>query len=141
MAMSSSWSYRTFGVLSALSVLIWWNALLTTFRLASTKDVCTHILLILPISVALVLLERKRQEWKPKPAVGGGLVMLLLAVLIGVGGAQFIQQRPTRVDRDARPCLVVAWVFCSLLRRSHLPQLRFSASVPPLAGSASPSLC
>ena len=84
--MSSSWPYRTFGLLSALSVLIWWNALLTTFRLASTKDVCTHILLILPISVTLVLLERKRQEWKPKPAVGGGLVLLLLAVGIGVGG-------------------------------------------------------
>lgn len=53
-----------FSALSLMSLAIWWRPLSTTLSLALDDDQFTHILLILPISVALIFLD-----WKsPEPA-------------------------------------------------------------------------
>jgi exosortase len=49
-----------FAFLCALSFLFWWHPLASTLRLALTNDAYTHILLILPLSVSLIYLDRDR---------------------------------------------------------------------------------
>jgi exosortase len=44
----------------AASLALWWQPLSATMRLALSSDAHTHILLIVPLSVALIYLERKR---------------------------------------------------------------------------------
>ena len=82
-------STRNFCVLCAASLLIWWHVLRTTLELALRNDAYTHILLIVPISVALVILERRKQTWKPEPGSVTGLALLALALLIGIGGLRW----------------------------------------------------
>lgn len=82
-------SGRNFGVLCAASLLLWGHVLRTTFTLAQHNDAYTHILLIIPISVALVILERRKQTWKPKPGIRAGSSLLVLAAVIGVAGLRW----------------------------------------------------
>ena len=82
-------SSRNFCLLCAVSLLIWWHVLRTTLDLALRNDAYTHILLIIPISVALVIFERRKQPWKPAPGIRAGLVLLVMAVLIGIGGLRW----------------------------------------------------
>jgi len=109
--MSSTSPYRIFGLLCIASVLIWWRVLLATFRLALRNDAYTHILLILPISIVLIILERNRQAWKPRPGIRAGSALLGLAVLVGVGGLRW--GRADIFAGDVRLSLemlaVVAW--------------------------------
>jgi exosortase len=82
-----------FSLLCALSILFWWSALVTTFALALRNDAYTHILLILPLSAALVYTDTKYLHAKylnsavqvsdPQPSYRAGGVLLALALLIG----------------------------------------------------------
>ena len=71
----------TFSILSVISVAIWWKALISTFGLALRDGQYTHILLILPVSVALIFMD-----WKsPEPSTGGSVGIgsgLLVASLL-----------------------------------------------------------
>ena len=78
----------TFTFLCATSMLFWWHPLVTTLGLALANDAYTHILLILPLSVALIYFDSKyadskalRIERRPSPRLGAAL--LALALLIG----------------------------------------------------------
>jgi exosortase len=51
-----------FFILAAISLLVWWNQLISAFALALRDSQYTHILLILPVSVALTFLEWKSSE-------------------------------------------------------------------------------
>jgi exosortase len=86
---NSSTAYSTFGLLVTVSILIWWKVLLITFSLAWTNDAYTHILLIIPISVTLIILDWKKRSLPPVPNIGGGLVLLGLATAIGIGGLRW----------------------------------------------------
>jgi exosortase len=71
-------SLPVFSVLVAISLAIWFGPLRSTFALALRDDAYTQILLILPLSAAMVFLE-----WKPPaPSFGRkpGIALLLLAV-------------------------------------------------------------
>src|ERR1700730_2728901 len=74
--------YLEFAFLGGISVAIWWRPLIKTFALALRNDECTHILLILPISAALILLQWKSLEPLVKLSVRIGLALLVVAVLI-----------------------------------------------------------
>jgi exosortase len=78
--------YRVFAVLVGASVLVRWKVLALTFSLARTKDAYTHILLILPISVTLAILQRQKRPLKPISSVGAGSGLLVLGMAIAVGG-------------------------------------------------------
>ncbi len=70
-------------------MVIWWPAVAATLALALRQDAYTHILLILPISITLIVLEWKKQGWMPVPSIRAGSVVLAVAALIGVGGLRW----------------------------------------------------
>lgn len=79
---SASLPLLIFSILSAISVAIWWGPITSSFALAVSDEQYTHILLILPISAALIF-----QDWKPPQPFGGlriGSVFLVIAVLATV---------------------------------------------------------
>jgi exosortase len=86
-----SWRLPVFSILGAISIVIWWGPLASSFALALHDDQYTHILLILPISAALILqdwfLRDRIQDWKsPEPfsgiTVSLGSALLVIAVLM-----------------------------------------------------------
>jgi exosortase len=71
-----------FSILAAISLAVWWRPLTSSFALALRDDQYTHVLLILPISVALIFVD-----WKsPEPSTGVSLGVssgLLIAAALG----------------------------------------------------------
>src|SRR5271157_4903965 len=79
--------YRNFLFLCVVSVVLWWHTILATLVLALRNDAYTHILLVLPISFALIFLDWLSRKTQPKPDFRSGSALLVLAVLIGfIGG-------------------------------------------------------
>jgi exosortase len=66
----------------AVSVALGWRPLMSTLTLALRSDEYTHILLILPLSCALVYLQNLRRLPDFKPAVGAGSALLIVALLV-----------------------------------------------------------
>ena len=64
----------------AVSGVLWWRPLLRTINLALHDEAYTHILLIVPLSCALLYLERKRLQ--PAPSFGMGFAWLAAALLV-----------------------------------------------------------
>jgi exosortase len=72
-----------FSILAAISLAIWWRAFTSSFALALRDDQYTHILLILPVSVALIFMDWK----KPEPSIGLSLSIgsgLLAAAVVAI---------------------------------------------------------
>jgi exosortase len=65
-----------FLVLAAIFLALWWSPLASTFSLSIHDDQYTHILLIVPISAALILLDWNSQDASIRPSVP--IVSLLL---------------------------------------------------------------
>jgi hypothetical protein len=92
-----------FAFLCAVSILFWWHSLVMTLRLALANDAYTHILLILPLGVALIYLDSKHPDSKhdsrygdskalridpePSPRIGAALLLLALLIVVMRGGA------------------------------------------------------
>jgi exosortase len=74
---------RQFALLCAVSLVIGWQPLLRTFQLALRADEYTHLLLIVPISAALIFAERTTLKPAFEPSVGFGSALLVIAILIG----------------------------------------------------------
>ena len=74
-----------FSILSAISLVIWWNPLVTSFASALRDDQHTHLLLILPVSVALIFLNWKLPE--PTSPVDLKLAAILPVLAVGVTAA------------------------------------------------------
>jgi exosortase len=100
-----------FSVLCAISLVIWWNPLTSSFALALRDDQYTHILLILPVSVALMYLE-----WKPSETSGESssrLAIILLFVAVAVSIVARLQILPLRGDEQlsvSMLTLVLWWI-------------------------------
>jgi len=73
-----------FGLLVAVSLVVEWRPLLETFALALRRDEYTHILLILPISAALLYTEWPSRERYRGPDGRIGIVLLFVATVIVV---------------------------------------------------------
>ena len=134
-------SYGVFAALWFASLLIWRHAITATLALALRQDAYTHILLILPVSVVLIVTDWTRRKWKPSPNITIGATLLGVAVLIGVAGLRWRQEAV--ITGDVRLSLemlaVVTWwigsfVCCfgtRIFRRSIFP-LFFLLWVVPL---------
>ena len=72
----------TFPLLLAASFIAGWRPLTATFALALRNDQYTHILLILPVSVALIVLEWPSLQGKFVPNIPAGSAFLALAVFV-----------------------------------------------------------
>jgi exosortase len=71
-----------FSVLGAISVALWWNPLQSSLALALSDERYTHLLLILPISAALIFLDWKSPAAADRSGVSIGSVLLGVAVAI-----------------------------------------------------------
>ena len=69
-----------FSILAAISLLIWWSPLTSSFALALRDDQYTHILLIVPVSVTLMYLEWKSSETLAESPSSLGLILLVGAI-------------------------------------------------------------
>ena len=142
-----------FAVLTAVSLLFWWRPLASTLGLALTNEAYTHILLILPLSAALIYLDSKDQHSKnlnskalpidPPPSPRIGAALLALALLMG----GYARWGSGAASDDVRLSLamfaLVTWwiasvVFCSGLRafRSFLLPLCFLFLLVPVPEAA-----
>jgi hypothetical protein len=103
--MSPSSPYSNFVLFCLVSLVLWWHALAATFRLALRNAAYTHILLILPISIALIVSEWRSPKVQPEPNFRGGLALLVLAVLIGLAGRGWwgLVRIPSDVERSVAP--------------------------------------
>jgi exosortase len=74
--------------LAGASLLFWWHSLIATFRLALSNEAYTHILLILPLSAALIYLK-SRDHTSKAPQIDSlsasriGIAVLFLALFVG----------------------------------------------------------
>jgi exosortase len=87
--MSRSTIYSNFVGLCLLSLFLWWRALFATLALALQNDAYTHILLILPTSIALISLEWRSRKVKPEPNFPTGCALMLIAVTIDFVGSRW----------------------------------------------------
>lgn len=74
--------YFKLSILIAGSIALWWQPLSTTLRLAISSDAHTHILLVVPLSVALIYLERKRIPFMAPQMGWLGWILLSAAFLL-----------------------------------------------------------
>lgn len=103
--------FAAFAALFAVSLLIGWHPLFETFVLSAGNDEYTHILLILPVSAALIYLERQRLQpargWELRISViFAGLVVALVSC------AHLLLGAPTSDVRlsISMLALVLAWI-------------------------------
>jgi exosortase len=75
-----------FAILCASTLLVGWRPLIGNFTQALRNDDYTYILLIFPISAALILMDWRSLRTKLKFNVRAGSILLLIAVLIASAG-------------------------------------------------------
>src|ERR1700739_3014733 len=71
-----------FALLCGASIPLWWHSIALTLRFALGNDACTHILLIVPLSLALIYLQWRLHPQSFEASTTGGLVLLAGALLI-----------------------------------------------------------
>jgi exosortase len=118
-----------FSIFIAISLAIWFRPLYSTFTLALHDDQYTHILLIIPVSVALIFLDWKPQEDSTALSVSLGAILLASAALATVfANLRFIGLQPDEQLAANMLALVPWWIGsfvlyfgASAFRRSVFP--------------------
>jgi exosortase len=96
-------------LLWVFSLLVGWRPLIDTFTLSVRNDEYTHILLILPISVALIFLEWRFLQTKFALSVRTGSAFLVIAVLIACSSLAWSASLPADVRLSIRMLALVLW--------------------------------
>lgn len=104
-----------FLLLLAVSLAVWWRPLARTLRLALESDAHTHILLILPLSGALIYMERKTVRPGFSRSVGGGVSVLIIALLIAAWSSWGAGRLPDDVRLSLSMFALVTWWMGSVL--------------------------
>jgi exosortase len=117
--MTTRTQFLPFAFLCALSIAIWLHPLVGTFRLALANDAYTHILLILPLSAALIYLDTKYPDSKalpmPQPSPRVGAALLALALLTGGYSRWGMAAAPDDVRLSLGMLALVIWWIASVL--------------------------
>ena len=79
-------SQLKFSLAVSISLLVGWRPLLGTFALALRRDEYTHILLIVPISLALIYTEWPSLRIDRQPSNRISVALLVAALILGLGG-------------------------------------------------------
>lgn len=77
---TNSTSFLRFSVLGLISLAVWFRPLIAAFALATSDDQYTQILLIFPISVALIFIDWKSPE--PASRLGARITSACLALAV-----------------------------------------------------------
>jgi len=124
-----------FSTLGAISIAIWWGPLASWLALALRDEQYTHILLILPMSASLILME-----WEPPPDRSGlsataGAAVLAIALLARAGVGSIVISADVRLALNML-ALVAWWMgafllcFGSSFRRALFPLCFLLGMVP-----------
>jgi exosortase len=135
--------FLVFSILGAICFAIWWGPLRSSFGLALRDEQYTHVLLILPVSAALIFLDWNFLDWRSPEASSRlsltiGSVSLVLAVLISAAARSRIVPLPSDVRLSVNMLAFVVWwmgafIFCFGTRafRSELFPLCFLFWIVP----------
>lgn len=130
--------YFELSALIAGSIAVWWQPLVSTLKLALGSDAYTHILLIAPLSVALIYFERSGVPYVPSRRGWAGWVLLSVALLLRALTAASFNAAPADILLSLSVFgLVLWWIgsvvvsFGSGIFRSHLFSLCFLFLVVP----------
>jgi exosortase len=135
-------SRSLFVALVAGSLAIWWKPLASSFALALSDERYTHILLILPISAVLILLDSKRDAKSADPGFSRSAsvasILLIVAVLANAA-LQWRVSQPADIQLAATMLALVVWwiaafVLCfggNAFRRALFPLCFLLWIVPP----------
>ena len=109
-----------FACLCAVSILFWWHPLFASLNLALANDAYTHILLILPLSAALIYMDSKYGDSKalridPQPSPRLGAALLALAFLIGSYARWGMGATPEDVRLSLGILALVIWWIASVI--------------------------
>jgi exosortase len=109
-----------FAFLCAVSIVFWWHPLVVTLELALANDAYTHILLIFPLSAALIYLDSKYMDSKalrvrPQPSPRIGAALLALALVIGGYARWGMGATPGDVRLSLAMFALVMWWLASVL--------------------------
>jgi exosortase len=100
-----------FSILAAISLAVWWKSLASSFSLALRDDQYTHILLIVPVSIALIFVDWKSSEPSPGSSLGIGSALLAAAtvttILARLGTASIRPDEQLSLNMLA---LVIWWI-------------------------------
>ena len=98
-----------FSLLFAISLAIWFRPLISSFSLALHDDQHTHILLIIPVSVALIFLDWKSPVASTTFSLSLGAILLAPAALMtAVAKLSLVALRPDE-QLSVRMLALVAW--------------------------------
>lgn len=100
-----------FSVLGAISVALWWSSLRSSFSLALSDERYTHLLLIIPVSAALIFLDWKSPTSADRSGVTIGSV--LLAAAFAMSAAATWRLFPLSIDTSFSlnmSAFVVWWI-------------------------------
>ena len=103
-----SWRLPLFAALVIISIAFWWTSLVSLFALASGDEQYTHILLILPVSAALILLEWKSLALSTRPSPTVGLAWLIVAATVNVA-VRWRALQSTDLQLSLNILVLVAW--------------------------------
>lgn len=127
-----------FAILLAVSLIVGWRPLFDTIALALRDDQYTHILLILPISVALIFLEWRSLELISSPNIPIGSALLGMSVMVAGLGSAWAASISSDLQLSIRMfALVLSWIgafvlcFGSKVSRSLLFPLFFLFCLVP----------
>ena len=128
-----------FSILAAISGAVWWKALIATLALALHNEQYTHILLILPVSAALLYMDWTSPEPSARTSLGIGSSLLGAAVLATIATRLGVVRLQTDEQLSLNMLALVMWwlgafIFCFGVRafRRALFPLCFLFWIVPL---------
>jgi len=101
-----------FLLLVVFSLIFWWNPLANTFQLAWTNEAYTHIILVLPLSLALIYFESKTARPAIQPNRRSGALLLVIPLALGFYARMSGAFAPDAQLTLAMLTLVLWWVAC-----------------------------
>ena len=132
----------TFAFLCGASLMIWWHPLVITLRRGLGAEAYTHILLIVPLSIALIYLQSGTLRMSSESSASAGSLLLVGALLIA-GFARWGSPGPDDLRLSFSMIALVTWwiasvVFCFGRRafRSFLFPLCFLFWMGPIPAAA-----
>ena len=126
-------------ILIAASLVIFWRQIADTFQLAWHVDEYTHILLIIPVTLALIYLQRGKLRRNATYAPSAGVVLGVISMGIGIAAKTHTYSFPEGVPLAlAILSLVTFWMACivgcygwTVFRSLLFPLLFLFLLIPP----------
>ena len=131
-----------FALLCVLSAALLWRPLIATFSLALHSDQYTHIILILPISAALICSEWNHVRPRPNPDAGAGKLLFVCGICIAAMDRWSVWLSPDVRLSVGMLALIILWIsaflicFGSGIARSVLFPLGFLFWMVPIPSFA-----